>query len=143
MVASGKIKKNAVAAVIFGFGHFVILYLILKYGGGEMWVQYTNLALIAIFSYVVKPYILYKDINYSVHELLVCYGDCLKVTALSCILSVPVYLLLDKTLINYVFILCVTVVSVAISSYVFTEKSDRQLLGEVIKKRILHYKLKK
>lgn len=143
MVASGKIKKNAVAAVIFGFGHFVILYLILKYGGGEMWVQYTNLALIAIFSYVVKPYILYKDINYSVRELLVCYGDCLKVTALSCILSVPVYLLLDKTLINYVFILCVTVVSVAISSYVFTEKSDRQLLGEVIKKRILRYKLKK
>ena len=121
----------------------MILYLILKYGGGEMWVQYTNLALIAIFSYVVKPYILYKDINYSVRELLVCYGDCLKVTALSCILSVPVYLLLDKTLINYVFILCVTVVSVAISSYVFTEKSDRQLLGEVIKKRILRYKLKK
>lgn len=126
MTAANKIKKNSVAAVIFGFGYFILLYIILKLGGDVMWVQYLNIINMALWSYVIKPYILYKDINYNISEMAKCIIATFKVGALSCVIALPASLLLDNSVLGCIIIFCVTLLAVLFSSYIFMYKEDKQ-----------------
>lgn len=126
MTAANKIKKNSVAAVIFGGGNFALLYIILRLGGSVMWVQYLNIANMILWSYFLKPYILYKDVGYHIPEMAKCIFLTLKVTILSCALSLPIRLYLGNSLTNCISILLFTVCSVVLASFLFMYKEDRK-----------------
>lgn len=125
MMAANKIKKNSIAAVVFGFSNFIILYIILKIGGSVMWVQYIYILNSILWSYFIKPYILYKDIDYNIPEMAKCIIATFKVGILSCIIAIPVRLLMDNSIIGCVVILCVTILAVLLSSYIFMYKEDK------------------
>ena len=95
MIASGKLKSNSIAAVWGGIGMFVFLYLLLKLGCGVMWVQYICVIQTLLFSYIVKPYILYREIGFTWNEILVNFLQCLKVSLLPVAVSVACYLTID------------------------------------------------
>ena len=126
MMAANKIKKNSIAAVILGFGNFIILYLIFKLGGDVMWVQYVYIFNSALWSYFIKPYILYKDIDYKIAEMVNCILFTFKVGLLSCLIAIPARLLLDNSIIECILLFMLTIVAVMISSYIFMYKEDRQ-----------------
>lgn len=126
MMAANKIKKNSIAAVIFSFSNFIILYLIFKLGGDVMWVQYVYIFNSALWSYFIKPYILYKDIDYKIAEMVNCILFTFKVGLLSCLIAIPARLLLNNSIIECVLLFMITIVAVIISSYIFMYKEDRQ-----------------
>lgn len=136
MTAANKIKKNSVAAVIFGGGNFAILYIILKLGGSVMWVQYLNIANMVLWSYFLKPYILYKDVGYHIPEMARCISLTLKVTILSCVLSLPLRLYLSNSLVDCIFILFFTISSVAFASFLFMYKEDRTKAKHFVLKKL-------
>ncbi len=142
MTAANKIKKNSVAAVIMGFGHFGILYLILKLNGSVMWVQYMTVANMALWSYLIKPYILYKDVNYNIPEMARYILLTLKVTIISVAISFPVRLLLNDSFINNIIIVVVTVLSVILGSWLFSDLEDRIRVKIYIHNRINLKKIK-
>lgn len=141
MMAANKIKKNSIAAVIFGFGYFFVLYLTLKLGGEVMWVQYLNVINMAIWSYIIKPYILYKDINYNIPEMAKCIFYSLKVSLLSCVIAIPTRLLLDNSLFGCIILFIVTVLAVLLSSYIFMYNDDRKIVLAYVKKLINNRRL--
>lgn len=126
MLAANKIKKNSIAAVIFSFSNFIILYLIFKLGGDVMWVQYIYILNSILWSYLIKPFILYKDINYNISEMAKCILCTFKVGLLSCIIAIPTRIFLDNSIIECVLLFMITIVAVIISSYIFMYKEDRQ-----------------
>lgn len=126
MLAANKIKKNSIAAVIFSFSNFIILYLIFKLGGDVMWVQYIYILNSIFWSYLIKPFILYKDINYNIPEMAKCILCTFKVGLLSCIIAIPTRIFLDNSIIECVLLFMITIVAVIISSYIFMYKEDRQ-----------------
>lgn len=126
MMAANKIKKNSIAAVILGFGNFIILYLIFKLGGDVMWVQYIYILNSVLWSYLIKPFILYKDINYHIPEMAKCILATFKVGFLSCIIAIPTRNFLDNSFIECIVLFMITIVAVIISSYIFMYKEDRQ-----------------
>ena len=126
MLAANKIKKNSIAAVILGFSNFIILYLIFKLGGDVMWVQYIYILNSVLWSYLIKPFILYKDINYNIPEMIKCIFCTFKVGLLSCLIAIPTRLLLNNSIIECVLLFMITIVAVIISSYIFMYKEDRQ-----------------
>ncbi len=126
MMAANKIKKNSIAAVIFSFSNFIILYLILKLGGDVMWVQYVYLFYSASWSYFIKPYILYKDIDYNIPEMAKCILCTFKVGLLSCIIAIPARLLLKNSIIECIALLIISLFAVFFSSYIFMYRDDRQ-----------------
>ena len=71
------------SAVFIGIGQFVLLYFILRYSKEAMWVPIFNIGLTAVYSLLIKPYVVWKDIDYSIKELGMCYWCCLKVLVLS------------------------------------------------------------
>lgn len=126
MMAANKIKKNSIAAVIFSFSNFIILYLIFKLGGDVMWVQYIYILNSILWSYLIKPFILYKDINYNISEMGKCIVCTFKVGLLSCIIAIPTRIFLNNSIIECILLFMITIVAVMISSYIFMYKEDRQ-----------------
>lgn len=126
MLAANKIKKNSIAAVIFSFSNFILLYLIFKLGGDVMWVQYIYILNSILWSYLIKPFILYKDINYNISEMAKCILCTFKVGLLSCIIAIPARIFLYNSIIECFILFLITIVAVIISSYIFMYKEDRQ-----------------
>lgn len=137
MMAANKIKTNSMAAILLGIGQFLLLYIILKMGGGPMWVPYVTFIMYIGFSLVVKPYVLYKDIDYSLSELCKCYWDCSKVLLLSLLLTMPYKYYMEDTYLNNFLLVVLTIFVVVFSSYVFMDKEMRAKIVNVIKKKLL------
>ena len=91
MVAANKIQKNSIASVFLCIFQFVLLFVLFKYGCGPLWARYLGMLSIVLFSFVVKPYILWKDINYSLKEIYACIWQCMKVMIAVIILCLGIY----------------------------------------------------
>lgn len=137
MMAANRIKSNSMAAVYLGIGEFILLYILLKLGFGVMWVQYMSLFLVFGFSFVVKPYILYKEIDYTIKELLGCYWNCAKVLLLSLAIAIPARMWFDETLWQSCVLVLIVVLSVIISSYVFLDTEAKVKIQQLVASKIL------
>lgn len=126
MTAANKIKKNSIAAVVFSFINFAFLFMILKLGGSVMWIQYVYIFNSIIWSYLIKPYILYKDIDYNIPEMAKCIFATFKVSIFSIAICLPIRLSLEDSLINCILILLITVLTVGLASFIFMYKDDRK-----------------
>lgn len=80
MMASGELKLNSYACVWICLLGFVFLYLLLRLGCNVMVVQYVGVIQVCLFSFIVKPYILCRRIDYSWSEILRCFLTALKVS---------------------------------------------------------------
>lgn len=135
MMAANKIKINALVAVLLGFTQFIILYFMLKAGLNPMWIQYMNLILCAAFSFIVKPFILHKQIDYEFSELFSCYFTCFKVLILSLIPTIPAAIFLGDTILMSIVKVVISATSVCIASYIFMKKSQREKVLLMIKSK--------
>lgn len=138
MMAANKIKTNSYAALFLSVGEFILLYFLLKQGFGPMWVQYMGVLLIVSFSMFVKPYILYKEIGYSLKEIVSCYIACIKIALLALLLVFITTYFLDRSIMGNVFRVLFSASSVLIASYTFLEKEKKVKL-----KKILIHKIQK
>lgn len=136
MIAANKMKINSIASVILGFGEFAIIYAFLKIGFGPMWIQYLGVISAIGFSMIVKPYVLIKQINYSLKEIGICYWICLKVLLLSGVISLALCYFLDDSLMQTLLKAVISGLSVVIASYAFLGKSTRIKLNSFIKSKI-------
>lgn len=137
MMAANKIKSNSIAAVFLGIGQFVLLYILLKLGFGPMWVQYTSFFMVISFSLIVKPIILYKEIDYPLNELLSCYWDCTKVLLLSLLITLPIVFNLSGYGVFYMVLKAIVAFFAALlSSYVFLKSHTKTKLKEIVLSRI-------
>lgn len=139
MMAANKVRSNSIAAVFLGIGQFIILFFLLKMGLSPMWVQYMNLIMVIGFSIIVKPVILYREIDYPIKDLLRCYFECVKVFFFSLFLTlIAVYFVPDISPIIDVLIkgLLAFFASV-LSSYFFLDASAKKKLHAVLVNKYL------
>ena len=136
MMAANKMKINSIAAVVLGIGEFVLLYAFLKMGFGPMWIQYLGCLIAIGFSLIVKPFVLIKQIDYSIKEILICYWVCFKTLLLTGLLSIIPAYFLGNTLTESVIKAILISVTVAVSSYVFLGKETRKKVNKLIKSKL-------
>ena len=101
-----------------------------------MWIQYLAFAITTVgFSLIVKPWVLIKEIDYTVKEIWQCYLTCIKTFLLAFLIStIPMCLLTDS--ISHSIIKVVTSwLSVCISSYLFMDKQTKDKLRMLIVSR--------
>lgn len=125
MMAANKMKINSIAAVVLGIGEFILLYIFLKIGFGPMWIQYLGCIVTIGFSMVVKPFVLIKQIDYPLKDILACYWVCLKTLVLAGLLSVVPAYLLGSNIIDTIFKVILIGIFVVLSSYIFLEKETK------------------
>jgi O-antigen/teichoic acid export membrane protein len=138
MIASNKIKLNSAFSVYFGIGTFILMYILLKFGLGVMWIQYTLLCNISIWSFIIKPYIVCKEMNYTWSEIYSSYSKCVKVSILPIIVSIFCYNYFDLDNVFFqilvkAFIICT---SVLLSAYVFLTREMKSKIRIFVRNRI-------
>lgn len=138
MMAANKIKFNSISSVFLGIMQFIALYLILRNGGGPMWVPILNILAVFGYSMVVKPYVLWKDINYSLKELMKCYWDCTKVFLVSFAITYPLVYFMGDSIWEAATIISVTVIVVSVSALLFMERDMRTKLISIVKQKLHH-----
>ena len=139
MMAANKMKVNSVAAVFSGIGMFVVLYLLFKLGFGPMWIQYVGLISALMFSLIIKPYVLYKDINYTIKEMFSCFWTCTKVALMSIIIVSPI-LLLGNSLGESIIKILIALIAVFFSSWIMMEKEMKQKCVVLLKTKIKNFR---
>lgn len=140
MLASGKLKKNSVYAVILCALQFVVLYVVLKCGGGVMWIPWVLTINVIIWSFWVKPSILYHDVGYGISELVRCYMECAKVTVIPLCVLIPMSLLLKSTIVNNILLLLSSVIIILTSELFLMDKKDRRKLTSLAREKLFNRK---
>ena len=133
MLAANKIRFNSVSSVFLGIAQFFVLYIAFRLGGGPIWVPILNIIVSILYAFFVKPYVLWKDIDYSWKEIGQCYWLCAKVLLLALVITLPFKYYLDDSLIQAVILIAITIISVAISAWIFLDKVMKIKIVEFVK----------
>ena len=133
MMASGKLGSNSKASVWLGIGLFLVLYILLKLGFGVMWIQYISILQVFIFSYIVKPYILCKEVGYTLSEISKSIIHTFKVSVMPVVVSITVMIYVTPTsIIKMLFSVVLICSSVLISSYIFLNRETKYKINTYI-----------
>lgn len=137
MVAANKIEKNSISAAVLCTLQFGTLYVLFKCGVGPVWARYIGILFCCIWSFIVKPYILWKDINYSWKEMWVCIGRCIRMLLISGLCCILVYYLIpQKTMMRSFLVAGIAFMIISLISLVFMGKTRRIYLQKMILSRI-------
>lgn len=137
MVAANKIEKNSIAAAILAAMQFGLLYLLFRSGVGPIWARYIGIIFVCIWSFVVKPYILWKDINYTWREMGLCVFKCLRVLFAVTIVCWGIYYLMPQnTIFDSMWVGFMSLTIVLLFSYLFMEKSLRHKVVDMIIRKL-------
>lgn len=129
MVAANKIQKNTYAAVFLCVTQFGLMYLLFNLGCSPIWARWLGIIFVIIWSFVVKPYILWKDINYQWGELFRCIFRCMRTFVVVAIICYIVTRLIPQdSLFQMLLVASICAVLVIIVSLFYMEKSSRKKL---------------
>lgn len=136
-VAAAKIKTNSIISTVLGLFNFLVLYIIYKAGGDVMWMQYLGIVFIALWSFIIKPVLLSRDVcGYNYSDFIPCFIVCFKVSVLSVIITCGAYLLLgNEGMLSSVLLFILSFCGVLISSFVFMDKTIRE---KIVSKALLY-----
>lgn len=137
MTAANKIEKNSIAAVVVCFSQFVVLYVLFHWGSGPLWARYIGIFSCILFSYLIKPYILYKDINYSIKEIYSCIFQCLKVGSIVAVITLFIYYLIPQNSVaGFLTTIVLSVFAVILVSFCLAEQESKTVIISLIKHKL-------
>lgn len=136
-VASGKLKLNAIWGAVTGVGYFVILYVLFRLGCGALWVQWLYIVLSFISVFILRPYLLRKEISFSLKEVYKCIWDCFKPILVAGIMSYLLMNLVGQKLWQQVLLFIVVFILTCSVVWLFLERPIRSYIKSVIKDRII------
>lgn len=141
MLAANKLSKNTYASVVLCLLQFVLLYILFKFGCGPLWARYLALVSCVCFSFLIKPYILWKDINYNLKDIYKCIWQCTKVMIIVTAICVFIYLYIPQTTFLQSAIVAILSIIVVISCiFMFMDYSMRKKIVDTLISRIKHHK---
>ena len=137
MLAANKVAKNSIAAVFLCILQFVVLWFLFTQDFGPLWARYLAMLSGILFSFVVKPYILWKDIGYNLKDIYTCICRCMKIMFSVIVICVGIYLLIPQdSLFDSFLVIVLTGLSVIGVALVYMDKTKRNSLMSFILNRI-------
>ena len=138
MVAANKIQKNSIVAVVLCVIQFGVLYLLFQIGLGPLWARYIGILFCIIWSFVVKPYILWKDINYKWSEMIICIGRCIRTLTIVVAICYAIYAFIPQLNFYYSLLQAVlAIIVIAIVSFAFMDRDVKIRLLKYVKTKIV------
>lgn len=132
MVAANKIEKNSIFTAIICVVQYGILYLLFRSGMGPIWTRYLSILFCIIGGFILKPYILWKDVDYSWKEMGVCILRCMRMLLISGLCCAVVYYLIpQESFWESLIVAVIAFVTVGIFSFIF--------IGENMRRKVLNY----
>jgi len=139
--AKGRLRENALLSPTVLFLTFPAVYVMFKMGFSPVALSWATIVAYAIIGLIIKPILLIRLVNYTLHDIFSVFIPCLKVTAAS--LPIPFitnYYLLGQNLpvwLDFILVAGICVISVAICSwYIGITSEMRGKVITLVRKRI-------
>lgn len=136
LVASGKLKLNSLSGLLLEIIAITLLYVIYNNGGDVLWVQYIYIGLACVQSFVLRPLILIKEVQYNLRFIYRVIFRCIKIMFCSVLMVLPFVLLRGSSDWWNLIILLTSIFSVLIVSYLFLDNSDKIIVRDFVKRKI-------
>lgn len=138
MIASGRLKENSYASVFVTIFGFIALYFMFRAGWDVMWIQYMTLFQIVVYSYIVKPIILYRYIpDYKPRYFIENTWQMLKIAIIPFAVSIIIYKYWSVCNIWIMALQVITIMAtVCIAAIIFMDKLMRQKLLSIVRSKI-------
>ena len=136
MLAANKVAKNSIAAVFLCILQFFLLWFLFAHGFGPLWARYLAMLSGILFSFVVKPYILWKDIDYDIREIYKCIWQCLKIMSTVIVVCIGIYFLFPQdSLLTCLWVLVLSIITVVIVAFFYMGRVRRKKILNIIKSK--------
>lgn len=139
LYAKGRLRENALISPTIGLIRFPIIYLLFKLGFSPVALSWASLITYALLGLVIKPILVIKIVDYTWKDIFSVFIPCLKVVV--CSLPIPFLLycyLGDDTLVAFIMVVLMSVLSVAISTwFVGMDKTMKNKIVQIVRKRFL------
>ena len=121
LYAKGRLKENAILSPSVLFISFPIAYVLFRMGFSPVALSWVTIGAYAIISFIVKPLLLIKIVDYSWKEIIDVIIPCLIVTVLSVPLPLAFVLLYKNpgSVVGFILTVVVAIVSVIVSCWFF------------------------
>lgn len=139
--ATGHIRLYQFSVGTMTMLNLPISYVFLKLGGQPLTVFYVSLG-ISTFCLFMRLWIVRRLMDFPVKRYIVqVFGSCVLICAVALIIPLAVHLLLRESFVNVVVVCLVCVLSTMATVYgLGLTKHERELVVDVIRKKILHKK---
>lgn len=135
-VASGKLKLNAIWGVVTGFGYFILLFLLFKLGLGALWVQWLYILLAFLSVFVIRPWLLCKEVGFTYMEVFKCVWDCFKPIIVAGGVSYALMMLFEENLWQQVVLFVVVFLISCVVVWLFLEKAIKEYIVSIVESKI-------
>lgn len=137
MLAANKLSKNSIASVFLCIAQFLLLWILFALGLGPLWARYLALLSCVIFSFVVKPYILWKDIDYNLEDIYKCIWQCMKIMLTVIVVCIGIYLCIPQnSLFDSLLVAALSVLVVVGTALMFMDVAKRMNLVSMVLRKI-------
>lgn len=135
-VASGKLKLNAIWGTVTGFGYFIALYVLFKFGAGALWVQWLYIVMAFVSVFIIRPFLLHKEVGFSYREVLLCVWDCFKPIMTAGIITYILMRIFGNSIWQQVILFILVFVITCLSVWTYLERQMRFYFINMIKTKI-------
>lgn len=137
LTAAGKLRGNSLASLLLCGGQFILAYFLLRFGLNVMWVQYGYIAVSFLFSFVIKPYLLIKEMDYTVSDFVKCFRKGFFVLVLSLMIPFVVAMYVDKeSFLGFITVSLISVINVLVVAWLFLTKEVKVKLLALLKSKL-------
>lgn len=132
-VASGKLKLNAIWGMVTGFGYFIVLYFLFKIGWTALWVQWLYIIMAFISIFVLRPYLLHKEIGFSYIEVYRCVWDCFKPMIVAGMATLGLMRVIGDKPFEQILLFVAVMIITIIAVWTFMEKTMKIFVLNIVK----------
>lgn len=142
VIATGNIRLNVILASIANALRFPVLYIILEMGGSPLWVFYITMIAGIVNGYIIRPYVLIKQVDFKLSDFFSLYRQCIKVVLASVIVPVAYkYYMADNTFLSFIISGGTCVLSATLACfYIGMTKHQREMIIKFVKNKIIKNK---
>lgn len=134
-VASGKLKLNAIWGTIIGFGYFIVLYVLFRMGCNALWVQWLYIVMTVVSVFLMRPYLLHKEIGFTYKEVFICIWDCFKPILISCVIAYIFNSILGEQIWQQILLFLLTFIETIVVVWFCVESTMRAFIIDTLKKK--------
>lgn len=137
MVAANKIRKNSIMAAFLCVAQFGLLYGLFKIGFSPIWTRYIGIIFCCIWSFIVKPYILWRDVDYKWEEMMRCILCCVRNTIVIISLSYAIYCFIPQSNFGYsIVVAMLAALIVLLVTFIFMPSQLKTKILYIITQRV-------
>lgn len=136
MLAANKIKANSLIAAVLCVLQFLLLTILFRFGFDAIWSRYVGILFCIVWSFFVKPFILWKYIGYSKTGILRCIFRCLRLFIAVTVVTLCINDLISKETTFDIFVVgFLSIINVLFWTVVFMKSDIRiKILNLIINK---------